>query len=108
MFKAHARRVKGARLVMRGLCFNLSWRSFIAFVLINIGTLMQGCSTKFLVGIDGSGPAVRAEAQKADARLAQLDARVREALNLPSDHRVSMMEVVRCPPEKPRPIHFMP
>ena len=51
------------------------------------------------------GLAVRAEAQKADARLAQLDARVREALDLPSDHRVSMMEVVRCPYGRIQPTH---
>lgn len=47
------------------------------------------------------GAAARVEAQKADARLAQLDARVRTALDLPSDHRVSMMEVVRCPGSGP-------
>ncbi|KAK9824986.1 hypothetical protein WJX81_003696 [Elliptochloris bilobata] len=33
------------------------------------------------------------EAQKGDARLAELDARVRGVLSLPHDHRVSMMEV---------------
>ncbi len=36
----------------------------------------------------------RAEAQRSDARLAALDARAREALVLPPDHRVSMMELV--------------
>lgn len=36
----------------------------------------------------------RAEAQRSDARLAALDARAREALALPPDHRVSMMELV--------------
>ena len=49
------------------------------------------------VSADGLGPWMHVEAQKADARLAQLDARVREALDLPSDHWVSMMEVVRRP-----------
>ena len=54
------------------------------------------------------GFGARAEAQKADARLAQLDARVREALDLPSDHRVSMMEVVRCPSSNLAHTHTMP
>ena len=54
------------------------------------------------------GSAGRAEAQKADARLAQLDARVRAALDLPSEHRVSMMEVVGCPSTNVAHPHTIP
>ncbi len=47
-------------------------------------------------------PCARAEAQAADMRLTVLEARIRDVLRLPSEHRISMMELVGAPSESMR------